>query len=170
VDTARRISAETKAKANRHRRAGRLIERNQCMIERAMNPKPNARPSCRPFPNLRPSRTSSEAHQNARFRELLLLSAWCSLRYGEVPELRRKDFDADCSIVTVSRAVTHRLSGDGSRCRIDRSKTASPPMPSFLPHIRCAPKPTCRNHVHKSGRRVDPPQYSTETSGYVLES
>ena len=39
MDTARRISAETKAKATATAVRDGLIERNPCMIERAMNPK-----------------------------------------------------------------------------------------------------------------------------------
>ena len=32
----------------------------------------------------------------------------CGLRFGEVSELRRKDLNSDCSVLTVTRAVTHR--------------------------------------------------------------
>lgn len=41
-----------------------------------------------------------------RFRLLILLAAWCGLRYGELAELRRRDIDADAMTVHVTRAVT----------------------------------------------------------------
>ena len=41
--------------------------------------------------------------KTARFRALVLLAGWCGLRFGEVSELRRKDFDRECAVVTISR-------------------------------------------------------------------
>src|SRR6478672_871175 len=43
-----------------------------------------------------------------KFCAPVLISAWCGLRFGEPIELRRKDFNADCSIVKVARGVIHR--------------------------------------------------------------
>jgi integrase len=40
---------------------------------------------------------------------LVLLAGWCGLRFREVSELSRKDFDADCKTATIWRAGTHRL-------------------------------------------------------------
>jgi integrase len=63
-----------------------------------------------------------------RFKALVLLAGWCGVRFGEVSELRRKDFDRDCATVTITRTVTHRIEPDspGERCRIkDGTKTAS---------------------------------------------
>ena len=42
----------------------------------------------------------------ARFRALVMISAWCGLRYGEVLELRRKDVDAVVIIGTVIKGDT----------------------------------------------------------------
>jgi len=39
-------------------------------------------------------------------RNPVLLAGWCGPRHGEVAELRRKGFNADCSVLTGSRAVT----------------------------------------------------------------
>lgn len=61
------------------------------------------------------------------------------MRFGEVSELRRRDFDRECTTVTVSRAVTHRLdtSGDkSSRCRIDSTKYDEERTVTIPPHIR----------------------------------
>lgn len=42
----------------------------------------------------------------ARLRLAVLLGAWCALRYGEIAELRRRDFDLKRETLTVSRGVT----------------------------------------------------------------
>ena len=65
-------------------------------------------------------------------KALVLLSAWCGLRWGEVTELRRHDIDKDCQVVYVGRAVTHR----GGKCQIDTTKSAKPRAVVTPPHIR----------------------------------
>lgn len=40
-----------------------------------------------------------------RYRAMVLLAAWCGLRYGEVTELRRKDINLALGVVHVRRAV-----------------------------------------------------------------
>nr|WP_234901705.1 site-specific integrase [Mycolicibacterium fluoranthenivorans] len=85
--------------------------------------------------------------KNGRFRALVLLSAWCGLRYGEVSELRRKDFDADCSVVTVARGVTHR----SGNCMVDTPKDGQPAKVVIPPHIRDDIKSHLANHVDKAG-------------------
>jgi integrase len=80
----------------------------------------------------------------------VLLAGWCGMRFGEVSELRRKDFDRDCTTVTVSRGVTHRLSDDGSRCRIDSTKTGEARTVTIPPHIREDVKAHFAHHVSES--------------------
>jgi integrase len=53
-------------------------------------------------------------------KALVLVAAWCGLRWGEVTELRRADISPDCSVITVARAVTHR----NGACNIDSTKSA----------------------------------------------
>lgn len=67
---------------------------------------------------------------------MVLLSAWCAMRFGEVTELRRQDISDGCETVTVSRAVTHRRSDAGSRCRIDTTKSGKGRTVVIPPHIR----------------------------------
>jgi integrase len=43
-----------------------------------------------------------------KYRALILLAAWCGLRWGEVSELRRKDVDLASMTVGVERAVVWR--------------------------------------------------------------
>jgi integrase len=66
-----------------------------------------------------------------RFRALILISAWCGLRWGEVIELRRKDFDKDCAVILVARGATHRHG-----CFIDTPKTGKGRAVVVPPHIR----------------------------------
>lgn len=42
----------------------------------------------------------------ARYKAMLLLAAWCALRFGELTELRRSDLDLTKGIVKVRRGVT----------------------------------------------------------------
>lgn len=46
------------------------------------------------------------AHMPERYRAMVLMAAWCALRFGELTELRRDDVDLDAGTVRVSRAVT----------------------------------------------------------------
>ncbi|WP_036429045.1 site-specific integrase [Mycobacterium sp. H4Y] len=71
-----------------------------------------------------------------RFKALVLISAWCGLRWGEVTELRRKDFSTDCALLTVERGVVHR---DG-KCFVDTPKTKKGRKVVAPPHIRAALK------------------------------
>jgi integrase len=41
-----------------------------------------------------------------RYRAMVLVAAWCALRFGELTELRRKDVDLDARVIHVSRAVS----------------------------------------------------------------
>jgi integrase len=41
-----------------------------------------------------------------RYRLLVLLAAWCGLRYGELAELRRKDIDLKAGVIHVRRGVS----------------------------------------------------------------
>jgi integrase len=41
-----------------------------------------------------------------RYRAMVLLAAWCGLRFGELAELRRRDVDLEGGVVRVSRGVT----------------------------------------------------------------
>ncbi|MBX9642084.1 MAG: tyrosine-type recombinase/integrase, partial [Mycobacteriaceae bacterium] len=69
-----------------------------------------------------------------RFKALVLISAWCGLRWGEVTELKRRDFSADCALITVERGVVHR---DG-QCIVDTPKSKKGRAVVTPPHIRPA--------------------------------
>jgi integrase len=44
----------------------------------------------------------------SRYRAMVLLAAWCGLRFGELTELRRGDVDLEAGVLRVERAVTSR--------------------------------------------------------------
>lgn len=41
-----------------------------------------------------------------RYRLMILLAAWCALRFGEIAELRRKDVDLENQLLHITRGVT----------------------------------------------------------------
>ena len=43
-----------------------------------------------------------------RYRLMMLLAAWCALRFGELTELRRGDVDTTSGVMQVRRAVVLR--------------------------------------------------------------
>lgn len=51
------------------------------------------------------------AHMPERYRALVLVSAWCALRFGEAAELRRSDVDLDAGVIKIRRAVV-RVDGE----------------------------------------------------------
>ena len=40
-----------------------------------------------------------------KYRLMVLLAAWCALRFGELTELRRKDIDLKAGVIHVRRGV-----------------------------------------------------------------
>lgn len=51
------------------------------------------------------------AEMPEQYRAMVLLAAWCALRFGELTELRRKDIDLSGEIVRVERAVVRTEAG-----------------------------------------------------------
>lgn len=125
-----------------------LLDRNPCQITGATSPKVKKKVNI-------PSTVELHAiadklgtdNDYARFKALVLLAGWCGLRYGEVSELRRKDFNADCSVVSVSRGVTHRQ----GQCLIGTTKTGEQErVVTIPPHIRDDVKAHLKRHTGKS--------------------
>ena len=117
-----------------------LLERNPCQIVGAMNPKPKKKVKIPTTVELNTIADKLGADEKTvRFKALVLLAGWCGMRFGEVTELRRKDFDRDCAVVTIQRAVTHRAdpnTPDADRCRIDTTKNGEERTVTIPPHIR----------------------------------
>ena len=104
-----------------------LLTTNPCQIERATQAPRKRQPVIL---------STDEVAQVAdvvepKYRALVLISAWCGLRWGEVTELRRKDVSKDALILTVGRGVTHH-----GGCRIDTPKSGKGRTVVVPPHIR----------------------------------
>jgi integrase len=84
----------------------------------------------------------ADAIKPERFKALILIAAWCGLRFGEVAELRRKDIGPGCEVISVGRAFTHR-----EGCRIDTPKSGKPRIVVVPPHIRADIKAHLAQHV-----------------------
>jgi integrase len=89
----------------------------------------------------------------ARYRMLVLLSAWCGLRWGEVSELRRKDISDGCESLTVARSVDRMY-----RIQLPKSgKTRRVVIPS---HIR----EPLRDHLTYIGKDAEALLFTTPTN------
>jgi len=85
----------------------RLIDYNPCHIRGAGNSKRVKQIEPATLPEI-------EALTKAmpeRYQLMILLAAWCGLRFGEITELRRKDVDTTHGVVKVRRAVV-RVDGE----------------------------------------------------------
>jgi integrase len=104
------------------------ITANPCAIRKAMNTAAK-----RQAVILTPDEIAKAATaiQPAQLKAMVLISAWCGLRWGEITELRRKDIAPDCSVITVGRAVTHRT----GHCDIDTTRNGKVRSVIVPPHI-----------------------------------
>lgn len=71
------------------------------------------------------------AIQPANLKALVLVSAWCGLRWGEVSALTRADVSADGTVITVARAVTHTK----GECHVATTKSDRVRTVIVPPHI-----------------------------------
>jgi integrase len=111
-----------------------LIQRNPCQIEGAMTSRRKREPEI-----LTPTELAIVVGEiPARFQALVLLAAWCGMRWGEVTELKAKDFKTDCSMVTISRGVTHK-----GQCRVATTKSDKVRKVLIPPAIR----PAIQDHL-----------------------
>jgi len=79
-----------------------------------------------------------------RYRAMVLLAAWCGLRFGELAELRRGDVDLEARTVRVERAVTSR---DGQVFVGDPKSQAGKRTVSLPPHL----VPVLEEHLSGTG-------------------
>ncbi|WP_204081487.1 tyrosine-type recombinase/integrase [Mycobacterium riyadhense] len=113
-----------------------LLQQNPCNIERATVVENNHEAV---IPT--PEQLAIIADKiEAKFKALVLISAWCGLRFGEVTELRRKDIryvNADDTalpgIIVVARGVSHRKG-----CHLSTPKTHRTRKVGIPPHIAAA--------------------------------
>jgi integrase len=120
-----------------------LIATNPCNIPRVMNPPRQREPIILSVPEIA---ALADAIRPERLQALVLLSAWCGVRWGEVSELRRKDVGDDYEILHVSRAVTRR---DGVY-RVATPKSGKGRAVVVPPHIRADLESHLRMNVVQS--------------------
>lgn len=85
------------------------------------------------------------AHLPARYRLMVLLAAWCALRFGELTELRRSDVDVKNGVLRVRRGVvTTRAKG---RVIKDPKSDAGKRDVNIPPHLMPLVKAHLRDHV-----------------------
>ena len=98
-----------------------------------------------------------------RLRPMVLLAAWCAMRFGELAELRRKDIDANLGVIHIRRAVTRV----GSEIVVGTPKSTAgirdvnvPPhlLPALVQHLRdnTAPGPDALLFPAADGRQMSP--------------
>jgi integrase len=106
-----------------------LLASNPCTLRGVMNPPAERQPIILTVEEIA---ALADAITPDRLKALVLLSAWCGVRWGEVSELRRKDVGEECEVLTVARAVTRR---DGVY-RVDTPKSGKGRAVVVPPHIR----------------------------------
>lgn len=85
----------------------RLLDYNPCHIRGAGNVKRAKQIEPASLPQLQALTTAMPQ----RYQLMVLLAAWCGLRFGEITELRRNDIDLTHGVVKVRRAVV-RVDGE----------------------------------------------------------
>ncbi|MCF3939068.1 tyrosine-type recombinase/integrase [Gordonia tangerina] len=121
-----------------------LMPANPCSIPKAMNPSRRRDPLILEIPEVE---ALAAAIRPDRLRALILLSAWCGARWGEVSELRRRDFSDGCEVVTISRAVARR---DGEYL-VDTPKSGRGRAVVVPPHIRADVQRHLDDNVGRTG-------------------
>lgn len=86
-----------------------------------------------------------------RFQAMVLLAAWCALRFGELTELRRDDINLEEGVVHVRRGVVYLRKRGASRFVVTtpKSRSAGKRDVAIPPHLI----PALRDHL---GDHTDP--------------
>lgn len=117
--------------------ADELIPANPCRIrgagqaKRARNIRPASLPELEAIAKTIPD----------RYKLMVLLAAWCALRFGELAELRRSDVDATNGVLRVRRGVVTPSTGravKGTKSEAGKRDVNIPPhlMPMVKAHLR----------------------------------
>jgi integrase len=80
----------------------------------------------------------------SRYRLMVLLAAWCALRFGELAELRRADLDVSGAVVRVRRGV---IRGDTGTVVKDPKSQAGRRDVNIPPHLMPAVRAHLAEHV-----------------------
>jgi integrase len=99
-----------------------------------------------------------------RFQAMVLLGAWCALRFGELTELRRGDVDLEASVVRVERGVVRV---DGEFIVGDPKSEAGRRTVRIPPHIIPALQSHLDRHV---GTKRDALLFPARQGGHLAPS
>lgn len=77
-----------------------------------------------------------------RYRAMVLLGAWCAMRFGEIAELRRSDVDLDAGTIRITRAVVRTK--ENSRTVKAPKTAAGRRVVHIPPHV----VPALREHMN----------------------
>ncbi len=124
-----------------------LLAANPCNLSGVMNPPRKREPVILSVAEVA---ALADAIAPQRLRALVLLSAWCGVRWGEVSELRRKDIGGECETVHVVRAVTRR----DREYRVDTPKSGVGRVVAIPPHLRDAVRAHLDVHVAKDAEAL----------------
>ena len=99
-----------------------------------------------------------------RYRLMVLLAAWCQLRFGELTELRRADIDLKDSVIRVRRGVAR---GDAGRQVKDPKSEAGKRDVGIPPHLM----PLVHEHlIEHAGRGRDALLFPAASGGHMAPS
>ena len=137
----------------------KLITTNPCMISGAGS----AERVVKPKPATLEQLDTLVGEMPARLQLMVLLAAWCALRFGELVELRRKDIDLEDHVVKIRRAAV-RVDGGwvvgDPKSDAGKRDVSIPPhiAPAVLRHLtkHVGPKPDALLFPAKSGDHLQP--------------
>jgi integrase len=120
-----------------------LIAVNPCRVRGAGNAKRARQIKAATIPELE----AIAAGVPPRYRLMILLAAWCALRFGELAELRRADIDARNGVVHVRRGVIRGDEGrtvKGTKSEAGKRDVNIPPhlMPLVVKHLSSHVQPS----------------------------
>lgn len=106
--------------------------------------------------NIRPATVDElaklvDAMEPPRFKAMILMAAWCGLRFGELTELRRKDVDVDDGVIRVRRGVVR--TSDGFQTGTPKSTAGSRDV-AIPPHLLPALKDHLVDHTEPGGESL----------------
>jgi integrase len=137
-----------------------LIDSNPCRL-RAGKPSRKHRIKVATLPEL----TKIVETLPSRYNALILLAAWCGLRFGELTELRRRDVDLTTGVLQVDRAW---ILVDGEHIIGDPKTEAGKRTVHVPPHLIPSLTVHLRKHVGRSAEALLFP--AAHGDGHMLRS
>ncbi|RSS70287.1 site-specific integrase [Streptomyces sp. WAC06614] len=134
-----------------------LIRRNPCQIKNGGTVNTPERPTAS-IPDVF---AIAEASQ-ARYRALVLIGAFCGLRWGELVALRRRDIDLDARMVRVRGSISELNSGEriykAPKSEAGKRSVAIPRsvMPAVVAHMKQFAEPGADGRVFVGAKGATP--------------